>query len=67
MMGPEVNTAFNRRCVGTTSWHAVMGKTCGRTLRAHTRVRMGLKANYEISPGHWQRPPLSARPRVSRA
>lgn len=44
-----------------------MGRTRKRTLRARTRVRMGFKANYEISHGHWQRPPLFARPRVSRA
>jgi len=45
----------------------MMGRTCECTLRARTRVCMDLKANYEISLGHWQRPPLSARPRVSRA
>lgn len=44
-----------------------MRRTCKRILRASTRVRMGFKANYEISHGHWQRPPLFARPRVSRA
>lgn len=64
--GLRVNTAFNRRCVGTTSWRAVMGRTRrAPCVHALAYIRTGLKANYEISPGHWQRPPLLAR--VSRA
>jgi len=39
-----------------------MGRMCKRTLRARTRVRMGFKANYEISHGHWQRPPRVRAP-----